>query len=70
MGLDMYLSQKVYLGHYAWDKERDEYSKAEEIVKLVGVVPQPDDDWSVWVSVRVAYWRKANHIHKWFVDSL
>ena len=64
MGLDMYLSKKVYVENWAHMK--------------------PDDLWHIevtrggqpinfklkinYLELSAGYWRKANAIHKWFVD--
>lgn len=65
MGLDMYLNAAKYVGN--WDHTpAAEREQAHAIGKLVGIDPLPGN--SVEVSIRCAYWRKANAIHKWFVD--
>lgn len=68
MGLDMYLSAEKYVS--GSDYREGDKSKFEEIVRLLdadtfvgGFVP------NVQVQVSVAYWRKANQIHQWFVDN-
>ena len=63
MGLDMYLNKRKYVG----------YAKKTE-------VDVTNTDWEDNVSTKhyknvnyiiqeVGYWRKANQIHKWFVDN-
>ena len=58
MGLDMYL----YARQFAFNgfKNQDLYDK------LVQEAPFALD--TATLQVQVAYWRKANQIHKWFVD--
>jgi hypothetical protein len=58
MGLDMYL----YARQFAFNgfKNQDLYNK------LVQEAPFALD--TATLQVQVAYWRKANQIHKWFVD--
>lgn len=56
MGLDMYLSAKRYL----WSRER-------EAVAVTGVEIPAGFELKELVC-RAGYWRKANQIHKWFVD--
>jgi hypothetical protein len=62
MGLDMYLTAKRYVSEY---NEPDRVVSTEimrhfpELTALQTVQE---------ISVRVGYWRKANAIHKWFVD--
>lgn len=58
MGLDMYLVAKKYL----WS-DKDKKIK-EKIEKACGI-SEPTS-----VSFEVMYWRKANAIHKWFVDNV
>jgi hypothetical protein len=59
MGLDMYLTGKIYLGY------KDENPIKQKIKDLVKTEFSPD-----YVEVELGYWRKANHIHKWFVDNV
>lgn len=58
MGLDMYLVAEYRL---SWDNEvRQVFQKR---------LPQIEY-WPKSVSFEVAYWRKVNAIHKWFVDNV
>lgn len=67
MGLDMYLTREVYIGD-KWEAEETKHIKA--------VCPEERTDFKAstftgrisTIEYDVAYWRKANHIHKWFVD--
>lgn len=60
MGLDMSLNAKRFIG---FDKD--------EIVKTVSnVFPELKGLRVQEVSVEAMYWRKANAIHKWFVDNV
>ena len=66
MGLDMYLSRKIYVGaNYDYNNVKGtcnlqrnnkkipiNFNKIEYIIEDAG------------------YWRKANHIHRWFVDNV
>ena len=68
MGLDMYLSNKRYLSKHfdPVDSER-----IEKINDAFGIEGDEDGDYGAQeVTFRVAYWRKANAIHKWFVDNV
>lgn len=68
MGLDAYLSRYVYVGN--------EYVAEDKRVKLV--VPEGanikvddiDEAKISFIEVTVMYWRKANHIHRWFVENV
>ena len=68
MGLDMYLYRKTFLytGDYFNEDERD------SIVVTKGGHSHPNikNDRVKYVVEEVGYWRKANQIHKWFVDNV
>ncbi len=66
MGLDMYLSVTRYLSKYSKDKELKLRLK---VLKLFPE-PKPVNLESVEVKIQVGYWRKANQIHKWFVENV
>jgi hypothetical protein len=81
MGLDMYLSARKHINKINWQKlDHDsdaKYSEATEpqwtnVVEAAGVDTLVDKEsiYGIDVSVNVAYWRKANQIHKWFVDNV
>lgn len=66
MGLDMYLSAKKYMSKY-FDPADSE--KIASINELFGIEGNEDGDYGAQeVIFRVAYWRKANAIHQWFVN--
>ena len=66
MGLDMYLSGKKYMSKYFDEADTGRIAKVND---AFGVVGDEDGDYGAQeVTFRVAYWRKANAIHKWFVD--
>lgn len=72
MGLDMYLAANRYISPYPHDDKGVILRRA--IAKAIGM-PEDESDESTngkvtGVTVRVAYWRKANQIHKWFVDNV
>ncbi len=66
MGLDMYLTKKTYIG--------EEYAHR----KITGIIDIKENEKPLniqfnrvsEISERVGYWRKANQIHKWFVDNV
>lgn len=58
MGLDMYLTARKF--------SMKDFHNQELYGKLVQEAPFALD--SASLEVKIAYWRKANHIHKWFVD--
>jgi hypothetical protein len=68
MGLDMYLEARKFVA--GWDfKPEEERKLYRTVVEAVGMQDVQDDRFAT-VSVNVAYWRKANHIHDWFVQNV
>ena len=67
MGLDMYLRATTYVSNYDFRPEDKPVNKA--IKEALGLSHLDADDASVEVAITVGYWRKANQIHKWFVDN-
>jgi hypothetical protein len=63
MGLDMYLNAKRYISKYS-DEELGT-KLAQEFPELAKIGKPLNG-----VSVEAMYWRKANAIHKWFVDNV
>jgi len=64
MGLDMYLTAKRYVSDY---NDTDKVLSTE----LMRHFPELTESQTIQeVSVRVGYWRKANAIHKWFVNNV
>jgi hypothetical protein len=66
MGLDMYLSAEKYISAYDWkqQEEKDTFRAVIDVVKMPYETP------SVTISTNIAYWRKANAIHNWFVNEV
>jgi hypothetical protein len=57
MGLDMYLRRKYY----------PNMNHTKNIADILGI----EDPTKVsYIAEEVMYWRKANHIHRWFVDNV
>ena len=63
MGLDMYLSAKRHLADYRED-EKEIIEGIEKIDGLCNFGMRVNE-----ISCEAMYWRKANAIHKWFVDN-
>lgn len=63
MGLDMYLSAKLYTSKYSNKELNKKLWNIFEELK-----PSENSD-SATIKFEMGYWRKANHIHKWFVDN-
>lgn len=66
MGLDMYLIRKKYVGaEYGHRKVKG------TVYITIGDKQLPIDfNRIVYIDEKVSYWRKANAIHKWFVDNV
>ena len=68
MGLDMYLHAHKYTSKYS---EKNLNERLIDVVKEVEPeFPVYDNLKSVIIDIEVGYWRKANHIHKWFVNNV
>lgn len=67
MGLDMYLKKCVYVSNFelSGKEENDKYN---QILSILGESSR--NDGLMEIKIPVAYWRKANQIHKWFVDNV
>lgn len=66
MGLDMYFTGKYYISRYGDNAEKNrgvagQISKA--FPEMAGYSPQT-------IEFEIKYWRKANAIHRWFVENL
>lgn len=67
MGLDMYLNKKWYVQN--WDHMKDEEKHTITILKG-GEPSNIQTDKIRYVITELLYWRKANAIHKWFVNKV
>jgi len=78
MGLDMYLcatqffSAAKYTNYEETERQKEETAKVQEIANLMNGNDflKTGDSFLQFAEVKlqVAYWRKSNHIHKFFVD--
>ena len=64
MGLDMYLTAEVSL--YDMDKDK----RSAKIRRIFPDMYKSGNINYIRVGFEAGYWRKANHIHKWFVDNV
>lgn len=62
----MYLSAELRMGKYSG---KGAEKKVEEVRKLFPEMYKTGNLDTVEVKFEVGYWRKANQIHKWFVDN-
>ncbi len=75
MGLEMYLYAERYAG--GWDharkseseRDRNEVRLFDRLVESTGITPTPESP-SFTVQATIGYWRKANAIHRWFVETV
>lgn len=58
MSLDMYLNKKTYVG------------SSRNKLKITGVKSRIDIARVEYIVEDIAYWRKANAIHRWFVNNV
>tara|TARA_R100000700_G_scaffold33573_1_gene41340 strand:- start:459 stop:929 length:471 start_codon:yes stop_codon:yes gene_type:complete len=65
MGLDMYLTKKVYVKN--WEHTPKE-NKSKISLKRGGKTIDTKN--TIYIEQEVAYWRKANMIHNWFVENV
>lgn len=69
MGLDMYLHAERSLSPYTTDEDALKiFNKVKD--EVIGNVPMSESFSFINVDVCIGYWRKSNHIHKWFVDNV
>lgn len=76
MGLDMYLKKNVYLSPYRFSPTRAKVESTQiDITEHLdnGNIETKhftvkNQEFGIELELPVAYWRKANAIHKWFVD--
>jgi hypothetical protein len=65
MGLDMYLNAKRYL--WSWQDESEDKTIANEVQKVAKI---PHGFEVQEIVIKAGYWRKANQIHRWFVQNV
>jgi hypothetical protein len=67
MGLDMYLTAERYMSKYF---DAEDSAKITAINEIFDIAGEEDGDYGAQsVIFKVAYWRKANAIHQWFVEN-
>jgi hypothetical protein len=69
MGLDMYLDKSHYVGGWNHSSE-EEKEKYNTILKIFPYDTPCQYSPHMRVEICVAYWRKANQIHNWFVENV
>jgi hypothetical protein len=66
MGLDMYLTAKKFVSDFDFKPEQSKLNG--EIKQALGI--DSEEYGYINIELEVAYWRKANQIHAWFVDNV
>lgn len=70
MGLDMYLRAEKFVAGYDHN-DTDERRLYKQAVGMLGLSEAADPTTPhAQIKVTVAYWRKANAIHRWFVENI
>jgi len=71
MGLDMYLEIRKHFSGYEFRGEEEKAAIYKEIIEAARMedLASKESPYTT-VSATAVYWRKANAIHKWFVDTL
>lgn len=69
MGLDMYLSARLRT-YKSLDKKEKEHPIRKIIRKNLPEIFKSGNIEYMEISFEAGYWRKANQIHKWFVDNV
>ena len=70
MGLDMYLYRKEYVSTFAWSQDERAVKEANLHAVIANHFNVDPSMGGIYVDICVAYWRKANAIHGWFVNTL
>lgn len=71
MGLDMYLNAKRYISkHFNEGDAAVAAAIQKQFPELAGKVGRWDNNPVKEVTIEAGYWRKANQIHKWFVENV
>ena len=68
MGLDMYLSKKTYVKQ--WDHQSPEERYEVVVTKGGNAVDGIKSSRVKYIEEEIGYWRKANQIHRWFVENV
>lgn len=68
MGLDMYLEKRTYVKN--WDYMKPMHRHVITVTKGDGSASAIKPERISYITEEVAYWRKANAIHRWFVANV
>jgi hypothetical protein len=68
MGLDQYLKKKLYVKR--WNHSHDHSIYEITVTRGGGMSTSVNPARITHIEEEVGYWRKANHIHQWFVENV
>jgi hypothetical protein len=68
MGLDMYLTKHNYVKNWNYMGDNEKHNVI--VTKNGEPVSHIKSERISYITEQVGYWRKANHIHKWFVNNV
>lgn len=68
MGLDMFLSKKTYVKNWKNQPPKDDYKVV--VTRGGDIVDGINTTRVTYIEEEVATWRKANHLHRWFVENI
>ena len=66
MGLDMYLTKKSYVKQWSFQRKNHEVDVKYDGEDRLDIKPERISE----IVEEIMYWRKANHIHGWFVKNI
>lgn len=72
MGLDMYLARRQQFGGFSFETQQSRKFKQVRLIPTDGDKEQVinlSEPAAVVIEVNIAYWRKANAIHRWFIEN-
>lgn len=74
MGLDQFLVAKRYYSDGAMNTDKpdelDEFKKLQELAGVSKIIDAESHWRYMYLQIGVGKWRKANHVHKFFVDNV
>jgi hypothetical protein len=72
MGLDMYLEARKFVSGYSFEPidQQNAYENILASVDLSKADLSPEASPFIYLNINVAYWRKVNAVHSWFVENV
>lgn len=72
MGLDQYLYARKYVSGFNFQPEgqKEQYAALRAVDPAMNLMADEEASPHGFVQLTVAYWRKSNQIHKWFVTNV